>query len=99
MKMAKASFSEWQNLMDFANAYEEATRPFAFNPPTDAELGALIRKLNPQFFRTVFGYATLMDNFCDPNSDTLAVEPKLAELMEKNGFKLTGGNYFKEESE
>jgi hypothetical protein len=97
--MAKANFSEWQNLMDFANEYEEMTRPFSLKPPSDAELGALIRKFNPQFFRTVFGYATLVDNFCDSKSDTLAVEPKLAKLMEDNQFKIEGGNYFKTEGD
>jgi len=94
MKMARASKKEWQNLMDFANAYEELTPRFALYGPTDEELGALLRKFNPDFFRVVFGYATLVDNFCNLKSDTLEVRPDLAELMEKANFELTSGGFW-----
>jgi hypothetical protein len=90
MKMAKASYAEWQNLMDFANEYEELTKGW----PSEEELGKLLKKYDPQFFRTIFGYATLVDYFCDPKESTLALAPDIEEVFTKAGFQLKGGNYF-----
>jgi hypothetical protein len=96
MKIAKASYAEWNNLMDFANAYEELTNQWR-SEPSDAELGQLLKRYNPQFFRTVFGYATLVDNFCNPKESTLAVAPEIEEIFIKTGFELKGGNFYKED--
>jgi hypothetical protein len=97
MKMARANKTEWQNLMDFANAYEELTPRFSLVEPSDTELADLFRKYKPEFFRVVFGYATLVDNFCDLNASSLEVRPDIAEVFSKTGFKLKGGNFFGED--
>jgi len=97
MTISKASYSEWQNLMDFANEYEELTPRFSLSPPSNEELGQLLRKYNPQFFRTVFGYATLLDVLCDPNDNTLALNKEISEILEKAGYQLKEGAFFSKE--
>ena len=92
MKMAKASKEEWQKLMDFANEYEELTGAFKFSP-SDADLGKLLKKHNPEFFRTVFGYATLVDMVCDPKDNCLALKPEISEILEKAGYELKSGGF------
>lgn len=44
------------------------------------KLVAQIRELCPGLMRVVFGFHVLVDNCCDPTSDTLAWKPELAAL-------------------
>lgn len=45
------------------------------------KLVAQIRELCPGLMRVVFGFHVLVDNCCDPASDTLAWKPELAAAL------------------
>lgn len=79
MKMAKASDEEWQKVMDFANGLDERLND-QYTP--DAELGRWVKENTPPLFRVVYGYRVLIDNCCDPKSDTLVFNQKFSELLQ-----------------
>lgn len=77
MTMAKASKEEWEAVMRFARELDEEIK---HPEKTDTELREWIEKA-PSLFRVVFGYQVIVDNACDPDSDTLAFKPEIAAAM------------------
>lgn len=78
MTVAKASREEWESVMSFANELDEEIK---HPSKSDEELGAWVRNA-PCLFRVVFGYQVMVDNACDPTSDTLAFKPEIVAAME-----------------
>jgi len=60
------------------------------------DLTSITRGINNSWRRIVFGYVTLLDNACDPNSEFLEWREDIAEFLEnKNEETSSSSNVFK----
>lgn len=77
MKMAKASYAEWQKVMDFVNELEQEVK----SCQSDELLGTWVRSNYVWCGRVAYGYRVLVDNACDPNVDWLEWKPEIAATL------------------
>ena len=94
MRMAKATESDMEGLWDLANLLnnyrdgwlDEVVVHGSHYCPGDEDFEEMLlfklNQLSAGLFRVVHGYEILLENFCDPSKDYLALKEELVKLVQ-----------------